>query len=488
MELVDDFINLYYDWDPEYNVQTSVAEKDWFVEMAIPFASLKTGVARPSVYKERKEEERSAFSLLKAPVVTSGTTWNISLCRRRIEPNELSSWSSVCDKFYAPYQFGHLIFSEGFNKKKISALKNQVDKHHAKVVSEKNRTEQNRLQPILKEINKQIDCEWTAIQRRNLFMGYESRDGKIQIPNYAHLDGQGRIVLPEKIPHLSEKILNKIIVKETPRFVFDKKSLSELREKIKQYPNINKQWLKLKKEADALLNKPMPDFIPCEMQHDRNCVPREKAKSAGAAYGLLGTIRSKCALTYAISQDKKYAQKAWKAQSYLIDHFYKYQVFRMACNWYSIWDPSYEVYTSTYIFDMIADAGVLTKEDKIKLVEFIRRIGYRVNYCVKYSGMIGNHQFMWTNNMGCMALYFPEFPEYNRWAQDVETRMPMLYNDILTDGGQIERSPDHHIFGLSFLCRYVTAKKRLSGEDIFNKKYDGKSLEMALDWMVKITK
>ncbi len=488
VELVDDFIDLYYDWEPEYDVSASIGAGHWYVEIAIPFASLMTGIERPSVFEERKEEERCAFDLLHAPVVVSGTVWNINLNRRKPgEQNAHSSWSPTCDKFYMPYQFGSLVFGEGMEEEGISALISEVEDGYKRTIEEKHRIEKEWLRPILDEISAYTQiCNWVEIYRRNLFMGYESEDGKIRIPNYARLDGQGRVVLSEAIPPLSEGVLGRIIAKETPRFVYDNESLAELREKVDTDPNVESQWLELKVKADELREQPLSDFVSCDMQTDRNCISREHAINAGAGYGSLSSTRTRCAFAYAITRDRMYAEKAWQAQSLLIDHFEKYQVFRSASNWYSIWDSSYEVFSSTYFYDMVADSGVLTRDDKVRLIEFIRRIGYRVDYCVKHSEMIGNHQFMWTGNFGCMVSYFPEFPEHERWARDVEDRMPMLYADILTDGGQIERSPGHHIYGLSFLCKYVTTVKQLTGENIFDKEYDGKSLEMTLDCLAKI--
>jgi hypothetical protein len=503
VELVDDFIDLYYDWEPEYQVAASVGEAAWYVELAIPFAALKTGVARPSVYPERKAGERSALSLLEAPIVTAGSVWNINLARRRPSgagestatgessapnrPSSLSSWSPVCDKFYSPHEFGHLVFAEDLSRTALSALTLDVGAAHTRVVMQKVRIEEGRLRSLLTDLDKYVPgCRWVATCRRNTFVGYETDDGAIRIPNYARLDGQGRVALPEVLPPLSESVLNEILAKETPRFVFDEASLAELRERIEQDASVGSRWLDLRVEADELLTEPVSGFVPCEMQSDRNCVSREQAIAAGAGYGALGGIRSRCLLAYAVTRDTAYARQAWRAQSCLIDHFDKYQVFRSASNWYSIWDSSYEVYSSTYLYDMLAASGVMERADKIRLVEFIRRLGYRVDYCVKYSDMIGNHQYMWTGNFGCMALYFPEFPEHARWVGDVEDRMPRLYMDILADGGQIERSPGHHTYGLGFLCRYVTATKRLTGRDTFRKEYDGRTLEMALDWMAKI--
>ncbi len=487
VELVDDFIDVYYDWDPEYEVQTSIVDGLWFVEMAIPFTELMTGIVRPSVFEERKESEWSAFSLLEPPFVTNDTVWNVNFTRRKwTEPNELSSWAPVCDKFYSPYQFGHLIFNEGEWLRGIP-IRDAVKYIHRQDVEEKNTLEQNRLMPIIEEISSYIpDCNWVEVYRRNMFMGYESEAGSIQIPNYARLDGQGRIELEETIPLLPDEILDEIIAKDTPRLVFDNDSLAELIEKIDTDPNVEAKWVEFKEKADELLEEEVVDFLVNDMQQDRNCISREHAIAVAAGYGSLGTIRAKCAFAYAITGDVRYAEQAWRAQSMLIDHFEKYQVFRSAENWYSIWDSSYEVYSSTYFYDLVAGSGVMTRDDKVRLIEFIRRIGYRVDYCVRYSEMVGNHQYMWTGNFGCMELYFPEFPERERWASDVENRMPMLYADILTDGGQIERSPGHHIYGLSFLCKYVIATKLLTGEDIFSREYDGKSLEMTLDWIAKI--
>jgi len=496
VELVDDFIDIYYDWEPEYEVKTSVDDKHWYVEMAIPFESLKTGIERPSVFKERKQHEQSAYSLLTAPVVENGTAWNFLFARRKqTESKELSSFPAVCDKFYMPYQFDHLLFIETLEYRNDSYPKREecykrylkVKKEHSGIVYAKGQIERKRLLPILDEINSLIsNCDWETKYQRGLFMGYETADGELRIPNYARRDGQGRIVLDEAYPQLDINTLNKIIAKQTPRFVYDDKSLGELREKISNNPNVLKQWLKIKEDADEMLTKPLLDFVSNDMQQDRNCISRDQAKRAAEGYGALGSTRMKCALVYAITGETKYAKKAWEAQSKLIDHYEKYQVFRSAENWYSIWDSSYEMFSSTYAYDMLANSGVMTRDDKIRLIEFIRQIGHSVDYCVKYSEMVGNHQFMWTGNFGCMVAYFPEFPEHERWANDVESRMPMLYADILNDGGQIERSPGHHIYGLSFLCKYANAVKHLTGENLFIKEYDGKSLESTLDWMAKI--
>ncbi|MCK4305642.1 MAG: heparinase II/III family protein, partial [Candidatus Eisenbacteria sp.] len=488
VELVDDFIDVYYDWEPEYDVSAAQGDGYWVVEMAIPFTSLKTGVARPSIYGERKREEESALTLLESPRVDTGTVWNINLCRRKPgEGGELSSWAPVCDKFYSPYQFGHLAFADNLAPGDVSLLRHNAQRIHARVVLEERRREQERLKPILDEIDSYVsNCNWVATYRRNMFLGYQSEDGEFGIPNYARRDGQGRVVLQEAFPPLSKEIIEGIAAKETPRLVFDRESLAELQGKIHTCPRIGAQWLTLQGEVDQLLEEAICGFEPCEMQWDRNCVARDKAKRAGAGYGLLCTMRSKCALAYGITGDRRYAEKTWEAQKALIEHFARYQVFRAASNWYSIWDASYEVYTSTYVYDMIADAGVMTQKEKGELIEFIRRLGYSVDYCVKHSAMIGNHQFMWTGNFGCLVSYFPEFPEHERWARDVEARMAALYADILRDGGQVERSPGHHVFGLSFLCRYVNTRRHVTGEDHFARKYDGRSLEMAVDWMAKI--
>ncbi len=483
VELVDDFVDIYYDWEPAYRVRTSVTADAWFAEFAVPFSSLMTGVARPSVFADRKENERSAFSLLAPPASDPGTVWNVNFCRRkRTDPDALSSWSPCCDSFYSPYQFGHLLFAGSLSRSGISNARERAEEARAGAVAEKNRVERARLAPILAEIG----GEWRDVHRRGLFQGSVSTNGKLRIPNYARLTGQGRVVLDEVIPPLSGEAVEKILARRTPRLAFDEESLEELRRRIESDAPVREQWKRLEEEADGLLAGPLRDFTPNEMQQDRNCVPREQAKSAAAGYGRLSSVRTKCALAHAISGRREYAEKAWEAQSRLIEHFERYQVFRSADNWYSIWDPSYEVVSSTLAYDLLAGSGVLSREEKVRLVEFIRRLGYRVDYCVRHSEMVGNHQYMWTANLGRMALYFPEFPERERWLADVERRMPMLYADILQDGGQVERSPGHHTFGLSFLVGYAITRKRLLGEDVFSREIDGKSLGMAVSWMAKI--
>ncbi|MCK4499310.1 hypothetical protein KAU11_02345, partial [Candidatus Babeliales bacterium] len=384
VELVDDFIDIYYDWEPEYEVKTSVDDKHWYVEMAISFESLKTGIERPSVFKVRKQHEQSAYSLLTAPIVEHGTAWNLCFARRKqTEQKELSSFPGVYDKFYMPYQFEQMLFLESektvneYNKARSNYnvyLKSKND--HSGIAFIKMKIELDRLQPIIDEISSYIrNCNWEAKYSRGLLMRYESADGKIRIPNYARRDGQGRIVLDDAYLPLSKKALYKIIKKQTPRFVYDDKSLGELREKISNNPNVLKQWLKIKEDANAMLDKPLLDFVSNDMQQDRNCISRDQAKRAAEGYGALGSTRMKCSLVYALTQDTKCAKKAWEAQSKLIDHYEKSQVFRSAENWYSIWDSSYEMFSSTYAYDMLANSGVMSREDKVRLIEFIRRMG-----------------------------------------------------------------------------------------------------------------
>ena len=78
------------DWDPGWQVTTSIGSRSWTAEMSIPFASL--GVTRP------------------APAAV----WGINFCRswRRDPPGEFSTWSGAVG-FNRPEQFGLAVFGVG---------------------------------------------------------------------------------------------------------------------------------------------------------------------------------------------------------------------------------------------------------------------------------------------------------------------------------------------------------------------------------------
>uniref|UniRef100_A0A7V3KPS4 Carbohydrate-binding domain-containing protein n=1 Tax=candidate division WOR-3 bacterium TaxID=2052148 RepID=A0A7V3KPS4_UNCW3 len=74
-------------WNGEWKVKTSIGEKLWSVELAIPFDTLN---AHPE----------------------KGTLWRFNLCRERYAGGriELSAWSNTGENFHTPALFGYLIF------------------------------------------------------------------------------------------------------------------------------------------------------------------------------------------------------------------------------------------------------------------------------------------------------------------------------------------------------------------------------------------
>lgn len=78
------------EWSATWYSATSIGERSWYVEIAIPFSSIEI-----------------------API-EEGTSWNANFCRERQPIKENSSWSFVREHFAAPRWFGHLYFSGGF--------------------------------------------------------------------------------------------------------------------------------------------------------------------------------------------------------------------------------------------------------------------------------------------------------------------------------------------------------------------------------------
>ena len=72
-------------WNPDCKVAVAVAQNEWTVELAIPFASLGSGAPKP------------------------GTTWGFNLNRERERSSAYSSWA-MAKAFNKPRQFGRLIF------------------------------------------------------------------------------------------------------------------------------------------------------------------------------------------------------------------------------------------------------------------------------------------------------------------------------------------------------------------------------------------
>ena len=75
------------DWNPKWEVKTSIAERSWTAEIRIPFASL--GAAKPA----------------------QAAVWGVNFCRswRLTDPGEFSSWAGI-EGFNRPEEFGFAVF------------------------------------------------------------------------------------------------------------------------------------------------------------------------------------------------------------------------------------------------------------------------------------------------------------------------------------------------------------------------------------------
>jgi hypothetical protein len=72
-------------WNPQWEVKTSLSNFSWIAEIAVPFSSLGS---TPQI----------------------GDVWRLNLCRERWVNPELSSWACTKGGFHKPESFGYLIF------------------------------------------------------------------------------------------------------------------------------------------------------------------------------------------------------------------------------------------------------------------------------------------------------------------------------------------------------------------------------------------
>ncbi|MGH1364148.1 MAG: carbohydrate binding family 9 domain-containing protein [Calditrichia bacterium] len=81
----------FLEWNPNWQVATSVVKKGWIVELAIPFAEM--GIPAPQ----------------------PGERWGFNLNRQRYSRMlERSSWAETLEHFHEPKVFGHLQFMPFF--------------------------------------------------------------------------------------------------------------------------------------------------------------------------------------------------------------------------------------------------------------------------------------------------------------------------------------------------------------------------------------
>lgn len=97
-------------WDGDWSVKTSVGEKSWIVEMAIPFTTL--GV-NPQ----------------------NGDLWMFNLCREHYAGNriELSAWSNIGKNFHTPERFGYLVFGSFKQQLEMSISTPQLMKERKEI-------------------------------------------------------------------------------------------------------------------------------------------------------------------------------------------------------------------------------------------------------------------------------------------------------------------------------------------------------------------
>jgi len=182
------------------------------------------------------------------------------------------------------------------------------------------------------------------------------------------------------------------------------------------------------------------------------------APTAPAQWGptrdTLAAMRLDCALAYALSDNEAFAARAWVAALAQVSHFYTHGVLSRPYPPHSPWDCAEEVFDAAVCHSLIARWEGLAPLDHALIFSYLRRMGQRVAYAVQQSPVIGHQQAVWTCNLGILALGVEGIPEAPRWRKVVESRLPGVMADFMTDGGHIEACPALHVTALEHVARY----------------------------------
>jgi hypothetical protein len=152
------------------------------------------------------------------------------------------------------------------------------------------------------------------------------------------------------------------------------------------------------------------------------------------------------------------------------------------------WDGLNAVISYTSAYDILAAKGLLGEDEKNRIIRMVREIGRELEWSIAYSNFIvHNYWARLMGSMGFLTNYWTDMPEASAWKALVESKLPFLFSGIDKDGGWWEKTINYHIFTLDLLETWFSAAKRLHGVDLFAREFNGRHLEMMLDWLVKIT-
>ncbi|OGD18665.1 MAG: hypothetical protein A2W03_08715 [Candidatus Aminicenantes bacterium RBG_16_63_16] len=151
------------------------------------------------------------------------------------------------------------------------------------------------------------------------------------------------------------------------------------------------------------------------------------------------------------------------------------------------WDGLGTVVSHSGAYDILAPRNLLTDDEKDRLILMVREIGRELAWTITYSNFIVHNAWgRWLGSLGFVASCWPDIPEAPDWKTLVEGRLPFLYSGIDKDGGWWEKTIAYHIFTFDLVEEWFDAARKLRGVDLFGREFNGRRLDMMLDWLVKI--
>lgn len=214
----------------------------------------------------------------------------------------------------------------------------------------------------------------------------------------------------------------------------------------------------------------------------------ERGKTNALAQGVgrkMGPLRA----AFLATGDEKWGQAYRDVVMSQVRQFEDYGDFRC---YYNLnipgpWDGLGAVVSYSEAYDILAPKNPLTDAEKDRIILMVREIGGELGWTVAHSNFIVHNAWgRWLGSLGFAASYWPDIPEAGGWRALVEERLPFLYSGIDKDGGWWEKTIAYHIFTFDLVEEWFAAARKLQGVDYFPREYNGRRLDMMLDWLVKM--
>jgi hypothetical protein len=215
----------------------------------------------------------------------------------------------------------------------------------------------------------------------------------------------------------------------------------------------------------------------------------ERGKTNALAGGV-GRKMSPLRAAYLATGDEKYGRAYKDVVMAQVRQFEDYGDFRCPYNLNvpGPWDGLGAVVSYTGAYDILVPKGLISEDEKNRIIWMVREIGRELEWTLTYSNFIVHNAWArWAGSMGFLVNYWTDIPEADAWKTLAEKTLPKLYSGIDKDGGWYEKTINYHLFTLDLLERWFTAVMKLQAVDLFDREFNGRRLSMMLDWLVKMT-